>query len=311
MKQEFSSVITRILIVAMTISLGTMPSAVAATDDQMDISIQEVPFDGSPYSSGATDTMAMSYVSSVGVDLFHWYRNDSIGGDTFEIDSMTTNVAAPFQIAVEVEGSWDFEVHSATAIHVYTAGSGSSAVSVGTLTLGDGYHIIYNDTAAGGSELHIDLPGPSGSSSGSGSGCASCPSPSGSPSNPLWDDIEAEFAHVEWKMVDGRLQYRFLGNNEASTLYTDLHQPSGSGDIEVSYIGDTSCSSLSMPAELEHDSVSVSSGHHYLQAGTSGSGPWSLYVSWGPTPCEADLNGDGTVDIADLITMFSMWGGCP
>ncbi|MBT4766951.1 MAG: hypothetical protein HOO04_01170 [Phycisphaerae bacterium] len=303
--------ITRILIVAITFSLGAMPSAMAKAVDEMGMSIQEVPLDN-PFSYGDPDTMAMSYVSSVGVDSFHWYRNNSINGDTFEIDSMTTNVAAPFQISVEIEGSWDFEVHSATAIHVYTAGSGSSAVSVGTLTLGDGYHIIYNDTAAGGSELHIDLPGPSGSSSGSGSGsgCASCPSPSSS-SNPLWDDIEAEFAHVEWKMVEGRLQYRFLGNNAASTLYTDLHQPSGSGDIEVSYIGDTSCSSLSMPAELVHDAVSVSSGHHYLQAGTSGSGPWSLYVSWGPAPCEADLNGDGTVDIADLVAMFGMWGGCP
>ena len=167
--------ITRTLIVAITFSLGTVPSAVAEAVDPMDISIQAVPFDGGFYSSWATDTMAMSYVSSVGVDSFHWYRNSSIGGDTFEIDSMTTNVAAPFQIAVEVEGTWDFDVHSATAIYVYTAGSGSAAVSVGTLTLGDGYHIIYNDTAAGGSELHIDLPGPSGSGSGSGSGCASCP----------------------------------------------------------------------------------------------------------------------------------------
>lgn len=303
--------ITRILIVAMTFSLGTMPSAVAKAVDGIELNIQAVPLDATPYYSSGTDTMAMSYVSSVGVDSFHWYRNNSISGDTFEIDSMTTNVSAPFQVAVEVEGSWDFDVHSATAIHVYTAGSGSAAVSVGTLTLGDGYHIIYNDTAAGGSELHIDLPGPSGSSSGSGSGCTSCPSPMGSASNPLWDDIEAEFAHVEWKMVDGRLQYRFLGNNAASTLDTDLHQPSGSGDIEVSYIGDTSCSSLSMPAELEHDSVSVSSGHHYLQAGTSGSGPWSLYVSWGPEPCEADLNGDGMVNFADLMAMLSAWGGCP
>ena len=300
--------ITRILIVAITFSLGAMPSAMAKAVDEMGMSIQEVPLDN-PFSYGDPDTMAMSYVSSVGVDSFHWYRNNSINGDTFEIDSMTTNVAAPFQISVEIEGSWDFEVHSATAIHVYTAGSGSSAVSVGTLTLGDGYHIIYNDTAAGGSELHIDLPGPSGSSSGSGSGsgCASCPSPSSS-SNPLWDDIEAEFAHVEWKMVEGRLQYRFLGNNAASTLYTDLHQPSGSGDIEVSYIGDTSCSSLSMPAELVHDAVSVSSGHHYLQAGTSGSGPWSLYVSWGPAPCEADLNGDGVGDINDLLILLSQFG---
>ena len=33
--------LARILIVGMTISLGAMPSAVAATDDEMDISIQE------------------------------------------------------------------------------------------------------------------------------------------------------------------------------------------------------------------------------------------------------------------------------
>ena len=61
--------ITRTLIVAITFSLGTIPSAVAKTVDEMDISIQQVPLDGSFYSSWATDTMAMSYVSSVGVDI--------------------------------------------------------------------------------------------------------------------------------------------------------------------------------------------------------------------------------------------------
>lgn len=267
-----------------------------------------------PFGSASSDTMALNYVSSVGVDLFHWYRNDSIAGDTFEIDSMTTNPAAPFQIAVEVEGSWDFDVHSATAIYVYTAGSGSAAVSTGTLTLGDGYHIIYNDTSAGGSELHIDMPGPGASSSGSGSSSSSSSSSSsGSPSSssPLWDVIEAEFAHVEWKMVDGRLQYRFLGNNAASTLWTDLHQSGGSSDISVSYIGDTSCSSLSMPSELIEDVVSVSAGHHYLEAGTSGDGPWALYVSWGREPCEGDLNGDGVVNMGDMMILFSAWGACP
>lgn len=121
----------------------------------------------------------------------------------------------------------------------------------------------------------------------------------------------AEFAYVEWKMVDSRLQYRFLGNNAASTLWTDLHQPGGTGDIDVSYIGDTSCSSLSMPAELTDDTISVPAGHHNLEAGTSGDGPWSLYVSWGPTFCDEDVNRDGTVDFADLIQVMHAWGGCP
>ena len=110
---------------------------------------------------------------------------------------------------------------------------------------------------------------------------------------------------------EGRLQYRFLGNNAASTLWTDLHQSGGTGEIEVSYIGDTSCSSLSMPAELFEDAVSVSAGHHNLEAGTSGDGPWALYVSWGPSWCDEDLNRDGNVDFADLIQVLSAWGGCP
>jgi len=257
--------------------------------------------------SPSADTMALNFVSSVGVDSFHWYRNDPIGGDTFDIDTMTTNTSAPFQIAVEVTGSWDFDVHSATNIRVYTAGVGSVAVAAGTLTLGDGYHIIYNDTSAAGAELHIDVPGPSSSSSSSSSS-----SPSSSPSDPtpLWDDIHAEFAHVEWKIVDGRLQFRFSGNNAASTLNTDLHMPSGPGDIDVSYIGDPSCSSLTFPAELVEDAVSVSSGHHYLTAGTSGDDPWALYVSWGPHFCDEDLNRDGVVDLHDLIQVIYAWGAC-
>ena len=259
--------------------------------------------------SPSADTMALNFVSSVGVDSFHWYRNDPIGGDTFDIDTMTTNTSAPFQIAVEVTGSWDFDVHSATNIRVYTAGVGSVAVAAGTLTLGDGYHIIYNDTSTAGAQLHIDVPGPGSSSSSSSSSSSAPSSPSADPT-PLWDDIHAQFAHVEWKMVDGRLQYRFSGNNAASTLSTDLHMPSGPGDIDVSYIGDPSCSSLTLPAELVEDVVSVSSGHHYLTAGTSGDDPWALYVSWGPHFCDEDLNRDGVVNFHDLLQMLYAWGPC-
>jgi hypothetical protein len=259
------------------------------------------------------DAMAFQSVTAVGVDSFHWYRNDAIGGDTFEIDSMTTNVAAPFQLAVQVEGSWDFTVHSATAIRVYSPGSGSSSVSAGTLTLTDGYHIIFNDTAAGGSELHIDVPGPSASSSGAscsgGASCGGSSAPMGDPA-PVWDEIEAEFAFVEWGMTDGRLHYRFTGNNAASTLYADLHQASGTGEIDVVWYGDASSSTLTLPAEFEPDMVSVSSGHHYFDAGSAGDDPWSLDISWGPHFCDEDLNRDGTVDFHDLLQLLYAWGPC-
>jgi hypothetical protein len=266
--------------------------------------------------------MVFNSVISVGTDSFYWYRNDSIGGDTFDIDSMVTNVAAPFQIQLEVAGSWDFTVHSATSIYVYTVGAGTSVLSAGTLTLGDGTHVIYNDTAAGGSELHIDLPGPPAPSGGGGgafapsSGIIITPGPGPGPgpsmaNNPLWDEIRAEFANVEWGMDDGRLGYQFVGNNEASTLWTDLHQPGGTGDIKVSYLGDTNCSSLSLPAELVESNISVSAGHHYLMAGTSGNGPWRLDVSWGPETCAGDLNGDGRVGPADVMILMSSFGFCP
>jgi hypothetical protein len=269
------------------------------------------------------DTMAMESVVSAGADTFHWYRNDSIDGDTFDIDCMATNTAAPFQITLKVEGSWDFEVHSATAIYVYTVGTGTASVSAGTLTLGDGDHVIYNDTAAGGSELHIDIPGPAPFSAFTSGGSASPPitlgsgsgfglgSGSGSmSSNPLWDEILAEYALVEWGFGEERMNYRFVGNNEASTLTTDLHQPGGSSDIDVYYLGDASCSSIAMPSERVESTVSVSSGHHYLMAGQSGDGPWALEVEWGPTFCDEDLNRDGQVDVDDLIILISALGAC-
>lgn len=256
--------------------------------------------------SPSADTMALDFVYSAGADSFHWYRNDSIDGDTYVIDSMTTNTAAPFQIALEVQGTWDFTVHSATAILVYTVGSGTSTVSAGTLTLGDGYHIIYNDTSAGGSELHLDVPGPAASSSGSGSS-------SGAPtaSNPLWDDIEADFAFIEWKQVDGTQQYRFAGNNAGSTLLGDLHQPGGTSDIDVAYIGDVACSTLSLPGEITDAVVTVTAGNHDFEAGTSGDGPWTLTISWGPHACPEDITGDGTVDLDDLLALITAWGSCP
>tara|TARA_Y100000589_G_scaffold282021_3_gene279310 strand:- start:13755 stop:14663 length:909 start_codon:yes stop_codon:yes gene_type:complete len=256
------------------------------------------------------DIMIFDQVVSIGVDSFHWYRNDSIGGDTFDIDSMTTNTSAPFQIAVQIEGSWDFTVHSATSIYVYTAGSGSTAVSAGTLTLGDGYHVFYNDTAAGGSELHLDLPGPAPTSAFTSGPSIPILPPSSSASNPLWDEILAEFALVEWGHGEEQLEYRFVGNNAASTLYADLHQPGGTGEIKVSYLGDSSCGSLAMPSERTESYVSVSSGHHYFEAGTSGDGPWSLNVSWGPEFCDEDLNRDGRVDFNDLVIVLSAFGIC-
>ena len=308
-------VLTSVSIVAPAIAMAR-PASMENKDDMRKPDDTHRPdMDGffDPFGDPAeVDAMALSYVCSIGVDSFHWYRNDSIGGDTFDIDSMSTNVAAPFQIAVELEGSWEFTVHSATSIYVYTAGLGTSAVSAGPLILGDGYHLIYNDTAAGGSELHLDVPGPSPSSSGSGSGSGSGPGPGpSSSSDPLWDEIEAEFAYVEWKMVDGRLQYRFVGNNAASNLLADLHQPGGTGDIDVSYIGDSSCSSLSLPAELTDAPVSVPAGHHYFEAGTSGDGPWTLHVSWGFETCDEDINRDGVVNIDDLMAVVIAWGTCP
>jgi len=264
-------------------------------------------YTAAPYDS--SDAMAIQFVTSIGVDSFHWYRNDSIGGDTFDIDSMTTNVAAPFQIAVQVEGSWDFTVHSATAIRVYSPGAGSASVSAGTLTLTDGYHIIFNDTSAGGSELHIDMPGPSASSSSPSTPSSPAPAPSGAPA-PTWDEVQAEFAFVEWGMTDGTLHYRFTGNNAASTLYADLHQASGTGEIDVVWYGDASSSTLTLPAEFEPDMVSVSSGHHYFDAGSAGDDPWSLDISWGPHFCDEDLNRDGTVDFNDLLQLLYAWGSC-
>lgn len=270
------------------------------------------------YDSGGEeiDAIALKYVTSIGVDSFHWYRNDAIGGDTYDIDSMMTNVAAPFQIAVEVEGTWDLDVHTATAIKVYSAGAGTSSVSAGTLTLTDGFHIIFNDTAAGGSELLLDIPGPGAAPSGSGS--PSGPSgggsgPSGGPGDPppTWDEIYAEAALVEWGMEENRLHYRFVGNNAASTLWASLHQASGSGQIDLVWYGDTSCPSISMPAEFEQGTSPTTSGSHLFEAGDSGSGPWSLDIEWGPEPCDADLNGDGTVNHRDMIIVFSSWGPCP
>ena len=111
-------------------------------------------------------------------------------------------------------------------------------------------------------------------------------------------------------MGEERLEYRFVGNNAASTLLADLHQPGGSADIKVEYLGDTTCSSISMPSELIESNVSVSSGHHYFEAGTSGDGPWSLEVSWGPEFCDEALNRDGQVDFNALIILLAAWGMC-
>ncbi len=131
-------------------------------------------------------------------------------------------------------------------------------------------------------------------------------------SEPLWNWIEASASYVEWKIVDGTLRHRYMGNNTSSSLYAKLNQPGGTGEIEVSYIGDTACSSLTLPAEIEEAVVAVPAGEHTFEAGSSGSGPWTLYVGIGgeTDPCPEDINGDGTVSVDDLLLVIAAWGPC-
>ncbi len=246
-------------------------------------------------SLGGGDTMALISVTSAAADHFYWYRNDSIGGDTFYIDTDTHH---PYQIAIEVEGSWDIDVTSATNVYVYTVGAGTVALTTGTVTLGDGYHILFNDPD-NYSLLEFDLPGPA---------------MMGTGSEPLWEDVEVFHGYVEWKIRNGAMTYRYMGNNAASSLFATLNQPGGTGEIEVSYIGDTECLSLTLPAELEEGAVSVPAGLHYFDAGYTGTGPWTLYVAIGGAPefCDEDINEDGEVNIHDLLAIISAWGStCP
>jgi plastocyanin len=201
--------------------------------------------------TGGSNTMALSYVSSAAADLFQWASMGS--GDAFYINNDSHH---PYQIALEVEGSWDITVLVATNAHVYTAGSGTVPLTLGTVTLGDGYHIIHNNPDVA-SELWLELPGPT---------------MMGPGSEPLWDQIEVLSGYVEWKMVDGALRHRYMGNNATSELWAVLHQPGGTGEIDVSYIGDTYCTSLALPAELEEATVSVLAGTHEFNAGLSGDG---------------------------------------
>jgi plastocyanin len=242
--------------------------------------------------AGGSDTMALSYVSSAAADFLHWYATPAY--DAFYIQNDSHH---PYQIALEVEGSWDITVLEATNAHVYTAGSGTVPLPVGTVTLGDGYHIIHNDPNWS-SILRLELPGPA---------------MMGPGSEPLWDDIKVWGGHVEWKMVDGALRHRYMGNNAHSFMQVWLNQPSGTGEIDVSYIGDTYCTSLTLPAELEEATVSVPAGYHCFNAGISGDGPWTLYVGIGGGPefCREDVNEDGEVNIDDLLQVIGAWGVCP
>ena len=102
---------SKTLLTVTTLSLMTSAGAIAAEAEMPEAPGQLRPMDGPFHEDGPfenPDTMVLSYVASIGVDSFRWYRNDSIGGDSFEIDSMATNVGAPVQSAVEVEGTWDF-----------------------------------------------------------------------------------------------------------------------------------------------------------------------------------------------------------
>ena len=244
--------------------------------------------------SGGPNTMALISVSS-SARSFNWTADASVSGDSFLLDS---DIAQPYQIAIEVEGSWDIDVTTATNVFVYTVGSGTVPLTTGTFTLGDGYHIIYNETN-NSSSLEFDLPGPA---------------MMGSDSEPLWNGIYTYGAHVEWKMVDGALIHRIMGNYSHSQMLAMLNQPSGTGEIEVSYIGGTSCSTLTLPAELEEAVVSVPEGLHEFNQGVSAN-PWTLTVSIGgetePAPCAEDVNKDGQVDISDLLQVISAWGPCP
>ena len=222
---------------------------------------------------------------------FSW-REMGAGENLFEFrcyDNSNT-----FEMAMVIEGSVDIHLGNIDALQVNVISGGPAPIlaSHGDVTFTDGYYVFSYD-GSGYGRFEITTPGVS---------------PFTTSDEPLWTDIDIVDADVHWQHRNGQLVYEFTGKG-GSYLAAALSHSSGPSDEECFWFGSIASTDITFPTEAEQGGATIPAGESTIVGG--GSEPFRLVLSFGEEaadPLPEDINGDGVVDLEDLLMLIAAWG---
>ena len=222
---------------------------------------------------------------------FHWQEMGS-GENLFEF--LSNDSSNTFEMAFVIEGSVDIHLGNIDAlqVNVITGGPAPILASHGDVTFTDGYYVFSYDGPTYG-RFEITMPGVS---------------PFRTSDDPLWTDIYIVDADVHWQHRNGQLVYEFTGQG-ASYLSAALNHSSGPSDEECFWYGSIASTDITFPTEAEQGGATIPAGASFIYGG--GSEPFRLVLSFGEEeadPLPEDINGDGVVNVEDLLMLIAAWG---
>ena len=246
--------------------------------------------------TASANTYNLQMLHSTGGD-FAWLELGS-GANSFSF--YAEDITNTYQMAFVIEGSIDIEFVKVDglAVHAITGGP-APTLSLGSVTFDAGYYVFsYDGTPMDSTDyFEYHTPGATAFSSSH---------------HPLWTSIAVGGSDVHWQHRDGQLVYEFTGK-EGSFLAVDLNHSSGPSDEECFWYGSVSSTTITLPTEAEQGGATIPSGASSIEAGVlvDSSKPFRIVLTFGEEevdPLPEDVNGDGVVDIADLLAIIAAWG---
>ena len=221
---------------------------------------------------------------------FTWSEMGS-GENLFEFASF--EYSNTFEMAFVIEGSVDIELGATDGLRVHVISGGPAPIlAIGDVTFADGYYVFSND-GSGFADFSITTPGVS---------------PFTTSDHPLWNYIDVSNADVHWQLRNGQLVSEFTGK-ESGYFSATLNHSSGPSDEECFWFGSIASADIIFPTEAEQGGATIPAGISYIVGG--GSEPFRLVLSFGEEeadPLPEDINGDGVVNVEDLLMLIAAWG---
>jgi len=230
---------------------------------------------------------------------FTWAEKGSgVNGYIFEPDC-DSNI---FQMTFEVTGSIDIEIVANYGLAVHAIHGGPApTLAIGDVTFPEGFYVLsYDGTAAPGFEFIT--PGASAFSSSA---------------DPLWLEIGSTNADVHWQHRNNQVVYEFTGGGVGSAVYGNLVNSTGYVSEQEGYwYGGVTPYDITLPAEAELGLLAIDAGYSYIYCGDQfpsgySEDPYRVIFVFGEEeaePLPEDINGDGVVDLDDLLELIAAWG---
>ena len=227
---------------------------------------------------------------------FSWQEMGS-GVNQFNFNSY--EYSDTFEMAFVIEGSVDINLGDINGLAVHAISGGPApALVTGDVTFTDGYYVFSNEGTPA-DYFEITTPGVSLFTTSD---------------EPLWTAIVASYSSIHWQHRNGQLVYEFTGTTTdhftIANFWGNLNHSSGPSDVECFWFGSIGSSSIILPTEAEQGGATIPAGTSSI-SGESYDVPYRLVLSFGEEaadPLPEDINGDGVVNVEDLLMLIAAWG---